>query len=307
MPIRLRALFAVLALVLFTSTAWAEKPAKAKPKAGREPSKGLFWEAKSQKGTVYLLGSVHMADKSLYPLADHIEKSFDASKALAVEADVGNIDGDMQKKMLSMGMYTDGKTSLKTVVSPETYAEASKRAEALGFPPMAMNTLKPWMAALTLTALAAQKSGLDPQLGVDMHFLNAARTGGKTIHELEGMDFQLNLFNDFPANQQDAFLFYTAKEIGQFDKQIRQMMTAWRVGDASGLEKILKQAENDAPKMKPAMEALLTKRNIGMTDKIVGYLESGETTFVVVGAAHLVGPDGIVKLLEKKGYTVERK
>jgi uncharacterized protein YbaP (TraB family) len=301
-----RRLLAALVLVLFTSSAWAEAPAKAKPKAAPEPSKGLFWEAKGKKGTAYLLGSIHMADKTVYPLAPGIEKAFDRSSSLAVEADIGAATPEMQSKLMARGLYTKGET-LQQNVSEETYAEVEKQGSALGLPAAALNALKPWMAALTITAVAAQKAGLNPELGLDMHFLNAARTSGKKIVELEGLDAQIKMFSDFAPEQQEAFLFYSVKEVENFDKSVREMMTAWKTGDASALEKLVNDDELSSPKLKPAMDALLTKRNVGMADKIGAALESGKTTFVVVGAAHLIGPEGVVKLLEKKGYTVERK
>jgi uncharacterized protein YbaP (TraB family) len=55
-------------------------------------------------------------------------------------------------------------------------------------------------------------------------------------------------------------------------------------------------------------QAILKDRNVAMLEKIEGYLEdkSKETYFVVVGAAHMVGEDGIVTRLKEKGYTVTR-
>ena len=210
MTLTLRRLLAALALVLFTSTAWAEAPAKTAPKAAKEPSKGLFWEAKGKKGTVYLLGSIHMADKSVYPLAPAIEKAFDSSSALAVEADIGGAKADMQAKLMSMGVYTKGET-LKKNVSAETYEEVEKQGTALGLPAGTLNAFKPWMAALTITALAAQKAGLNPELGLDMHFLNAAHSSGKKIIELEGVEAQPALAERLDADTARAVFVHGAQ------------------------------------------------------------------------------------------------
>ena len=53
-------------------------------------------------------------------------------------------------------------------------------------------------------------------------------------------------------------------------------------------------------------DKMLTQRNLGMRDKAVEWLKAGDKVFFAVGAAHLIGEDGLVELLRAEGYTVEQ-
>jgi uncharacterized protein YbaP (TraB family) len=307
---RLRPLLALMLLLLVPRWSFAEDGvevqeapvASAKPKAAGAVH-GLFWEAHGKTGTVYLLGSVHMADKSLYPLPAHIEKAFADSSALGVEVNINGNMTEMQQKLMQAGVYPEG-GSLKASLSPETYKKANSVMAPLGLSLDRLDKLKPWMVAMTL---GAQKAGLDQSLGIDVHFLNQAQDTDKKIVELEGIDSQIGLFNGFSSMEQEALLFASANEFPKFKSGIQKIMAAWRDGDAERLNKIIHEDDNAYPKLKPFLKALLDDRNIVMATKVASYFESGKTTFVVVGAAHLVGPTGVVALLQAKGFKVTQK
>ena len=308
--LRLAPVLAFAASLSFSPWAYAEgKPAKVeapKNSVRAAPRKGMFWEAKGKNGSAYLLGSIHVADKQMYPLPLEIESAFLASDTLAVEADVGESEqAALQQKLLASAIYTDG-TTLQSHVSKRTYGAVSKRLTEDGLDIKKLAMLKPWMVAMTMTAIAAQKMGLDPKLGLDMHFLNAAR-GQKSIVEIESIDEQIKLFNALSADQQDAFLLATANEIGKLKPQIQKLFQAWNAGDATAMDAIAHEDEKEHPELKPTMDAILTKRNKTMADRIAQFLESGRTYFVVVGSAHYVGDAGIVALLRAQGYEVTQK
>src|SRR6185436_14237102 len=113
------------------------------------PAKHFMWSVKDSKGaTVYLLGSIHVLTPDVYPLSPEIEKQFDASKVLVEEVNLDDMnDPTALVPILAKAMFTDGRT-LDQVVSAETYAEVKKRAEKAGLPLMAIQRMKPWMAAV---------------------------------------------------------------------------------------------------------------------------------------------------------------
>jgi uncharacterized protein len=78
---------------------------------------------------------------------------------------------------------------------------------------------------------------------------------------------------------------------------------AWKAGDAPAVERIvLQDVEND-----PAMyQRLLVDRNRNWLPAIDALLSGPAHAFVVVGAAHLIGPDGLLQMLKAKGYAVEQ-
>jgi uncharacterized protein YbaP (TraB family) len=88
--------------------------------------------------------------------------------------------------------------------------------------------------------------------------------------------------------------------------EAESMVRAWTSGDAQALESIIADAVQPDTSLAPVLEKLLDKRNVKMTSKIEGYLNSNGTYFVIVGAGHLVDKSGIVELLRGKGYVVEQ-
>lgn len=274
----------------------------------KPPVRGLFYEIvgsqrRPAKSTVYLLGSIHVADDSIYPLPKRIEEAFVASPALVVEADVGDTKTGAAAAFMAAGAYRPGDgRSLKSEVSPRCYAEVAQAAQEFGLPMAKLDGMKPWMAAILLEGVEARLAGLNPAKGIDVHFLNAAR-GKKTIVELEGMDDQLHLFDGLSADQQTALLYITAKERSKFRGELDRLFKAWRTGNAADLEAVIQESAQESPELKPSMDALLGRRNGTMTEKIAGYLEAPGDHFVVVGAAHIVGPTGIVAQLQSRGFT----
>lgn len=269
-------------------------------------SKGLMWKISGGKNQVYVLGSVHIADIGVYPLSRGIEEAFRDSDSLAVEA---NIVQDMEgiAYMQEKSVYADENT-LEKNVSPETYKLLKDKMEKMGI--SKYEKLKPWYAAMLLQNLSLVGSSYDASLGIDVHFLSKAAEN-KNIIEIEGIKFQVDLFDGFSPKLQEQFLLSTLKEdAGDSSKEtIDDIVSAWKAGDASEIEKLLKAMEADESEASREFnDKLLHERNKNMTEKVTSYLEdeSGKTTMVVVGAAHLLGDTGIIKSLKDKGYTVEQ-
>ena len=138
--------------------------------------------------------------------------------------------------------------------------------------------------------------------------MDAARKGNKPIVELESADEQLSLLNDLPDKAGAEFLASTLDSAAETKKLIDRMVKAWKTGDAAGLEKLLiTDPLRERPGLKSAYAKLFDERNVKMAAKIEGYLKKSEQPhFLVVGAGHLIGRNGILKLLQKKGYKVEQ-
>ena len=81
------------------------------------------------------------------------------------------------------------------------------------------------------------------------------------------------------------------------------MIKAWRRGDAETVNRMLREEFQDFPSL---AGRLIDLRNRNWLSKIDGYLRSGKTYFVVVGAGHMGGPNGLLALLRGRGYTIEQ-
>ncbi len=264
-------------------------------------SRAFAWKATRGSGVVYLVGSVHMLTSDFYPLAPSLDAAFKDSDLLVEEANLTEmLSPNTQFAMLSRGMLPAGQ-SLDKVVSPATLALINQHSGGLGMPLEALKQFKPWFLAMTLEAAEWQKAGFDAELGLDKHFFDRAQTDSKSIQGLETTDFQISLFDGMTADQQDRFLAETLKSIDTETASVGKLAGAWKAGDVAGVERlVLAEVKNDPI----TYDRLLVARNRTWLPKIEALFSRPRHAFVVVGAAHLVGPEGVVAMLRAKGYQV---
>lgn len=266
--------------------------------------KSFLWRVQSSRATVYLLGSIHFLKEDVYPLNQTIENAYESSDKLVVEANISEL-GNLDLKMLADRAFYKNDDHLEKQVSPETYRLIKKESKTLGMPIELICMQKPWFLALSFQAMELMRLGYDPQHGVDYHFLSKAQ-GRKSILELESLDEQLSLLSGFSDKEQEQFLLYTLKTVSSMGNQVESMVRAWTSGDAQAMESIIADAVVPDAGIAPLFQKLFDERNLKMTSRIEGYLNSKGSYFVIVGAGHLVGKRGIVELLKGKGYGVEQ-
>jgi uncharacterized protein YbaP (TraB family) len=269
----------------------------------RAQEKSFLWQLQSGKGNIYILGSIHFLKRENYPLNPTIEKAFDSTKKLVLEIDLKSADsGTVQRLTLEKGLHRDGKT-LQENISAETYSLAAKRAQELGIDIGALSPLKPWVVALTMTSLQLQRLGFDPNSGVDRYLAERATKAGKPMAGLETAAFQIELMDQFSASDQESMLRHSLKEMDLLDKGLDQIVRSWAAGDVPALEDLLVNAMREYPAVH---QKIIVDRNRRWLPEIERMIEQGESTLVVVGAAHLVGKEGVIELLKARGYTLEQ-
>jgi uncharacterized protein len=269
---------------------------------GRAQGKSFLWRVHSDKSNFYILGSVHVLKRENYPLNQTIEKAFDSTQKLVLEIDLKSEDAAaVQRVALEKGINRD--RTLQQNVSPETYSLAEKRAQELGIDIQALSLLKPWVVALTMTALQLQKLGFDPNYGVDRYLAERAVKSGKTMVGLETVAFQIGLIDQLPERDQEAMLQQSLKEMDLLDRGLDQIVRAWSTGDVTTLEGLLLSGMREYPAVH---QAIIVDRNRRWLPRIEKMIEQGESALIAVGAAHLIGKDGVIELLRARGYTVEQ-
>jgi uncharacterized protein YbaP (TraB family) len=266
-------------------------------------SRDFLWKVNGKTGAVYLIGSVHLLTEDFYPLSKAFEDAFKDSDLLVEEADLAELlSPQAQMKLLSRGMLPSSQ-SLDTVVAPQTFALVTRRTAALGLPIEPLKRFKPWLLALTLTQLEWQKAGFDGELGLDRHFYDRAQRDGKPIQGLETAEFQISQFDGISMAEQERFLAETLSDLDTEMANLNSLARAWKAGDAPAIERIVLQDLKKDPQM---YQRLLVARNRTWMPKLEALFNRAGRAFVVVGAAHLVGPDGLIALLQAKGYRVEQ-
>jgi uncharacterized protein YbaP (TraB family) len=293
-PRRFAAMLIAVTL-LVTGAAAAQAP--------RASTKSFLWKVQAANGVLYLAGSVHALSADVYPLNPAFERAFQASGTLVEEIDLGEAtEITSSLKLLGKGVFQDGRT-FDQVVSKDTLAMVTERLGGL-VPVEMLKPMKPWMVDLMIEMTDMQKTGLDPKLGLDQHFYDAAKAAGKPVIGLETAESQIDRLDQMPLAVQEQMLRSTVKEIETERNGLGALVAEWRRGDSAALEKTLLASFKDFP---AAYNSLIVERNRNWMPQIEGCLTRPSPCFVVVGAAHLVGPDGLLALLQRKGYRLEQQ
>ena len=274
--------------------------ALAMPGVAASPS--FLWKVTTPAGrSLYLAGSLHLLSSEYYPLAPAFEERFAEADLLVEELDMGEMAAPAsQMLMLQRGMMPAGQT-LESVLAPDTFEAVKSKAAELGLPFAPLQLFKPWALALTLQGMEWQKAGYDANLGLDKHFYDKAIEKGLQVQGLETLAFQIGQFDSLSMPLQDRMLAESLKEMATASTQVGEMARAWKAGDAAAIERIVLADLKSEPQM---YDRLLVARNRTWLPKLDALLTRPRPTFVVVGAAHLVGPDGLLAAFKAKGYTV---
>jgi hypothetical protein len=285
----------MLALLILTL------PVSAAPEPGVDQAKTFMWRVQGDGATVYLLGSVHAMREDSYPLPAAMETAFDSVERLVFEVDLDDLSS-AAIQMLAAGTL-GGERTLEGVVGPATWTKLMVQVEKTDFPAAMFQRMKPWMAAVTITALAMTEAGYLPSAGVDAYFSRRAEEAGKERIALETAEFQVGLFADLTPEQSAAFLRYTLADLETVIPDLDELSAHWRAGRAEAVEALMAEGFDEFPEL---LEKMVTDRNRAWMPLIEGLLAGDSDAMVVVGALHLVGEEGLINLLRKRGYTVDR-
>ena len=262
----------------------------------------ILWQVQSSQNTVYLAGSIHVLQKHQYPLHHVFDDAFNKSSRVMFEVDLDRLSSPLaQMNMLRKGLFSNGET-LSTELSPEIYATAKENVTKRGLNIEDFHRMKPWMVATTIMTVELQRLGFESAFGMDRHFFEKAQAAGKDIQGLETVEFQLDLFDTLPLSIQEQFLLQTLEDLNTLDTQVSKIVKAWKHGDAQELETSL-VGLGEYPELN---QVLVVNRNKDWLPHIEQALQEKEPVFIVVGALHLLGKEGLIASLKEKGYLVQQ-
>lgn len=253
---------------------------------------------------VYLFGSIHIGNKPMYPLPHYVLNPFYDSRYLAVELDTRKVTPAIQRTIRKNTMLARG-DSLKKWLRPASYTRLQNYAKA--------NKLKgysrkqPWFVASHISLNRAAKLGFSPANGVDVHLLGLAKQTKKPVLALESWQEQLSVFGKMTRREQDDYLQETLKShsVARANDPTLKLMWAWQGGHEKDLwNQVSKEmARINNPRF---MKRMLYDRNDRMVKAIKPWLKLPYSTFAVVGSAHMLGQNGILRQLHNQGLQVER-
>jgi uncharacterized protein YbaP (TraB family) len=258
------------------------------------------WKVQKGDSIMYVGGTIHLLRQSDYPLPQEFDKAYSASDMLVFEVDLGMAnDPSVQQKLLSKAMYTDG-TTVDMHLSADVYQLLNEHCLSNGIP---IKQFKPQIIAVLIDTMELAKLGV-AQDGVDMFFYKSATKDNKAIEGLETIDEQIDYLLEMGNGHEDDLVSYTISDLDSTKKNFEIIVDSWKRGDVDKLDRLI--IGDIRTEMPDIYKNIITDRNNNWMRVIEKYFENNKTEFVMVGMAHLVGTDGIIEQMRKKGYKVEK-
>jgi len=257
-----------------------------------------LWELTGTSNRIMLLGSIHFLRATDYPLAPAIGSAFEQADIVLMEIDMDDLDpAASAATVAALAQDPKGRT-LPELLGAPAWKAASAEARELGLDLEMMAPFEPWYAAVVVTQLRLAQLGFDPSLGVESRMAADAQREGKEIRGLETLESQLRILDSLSADAQRAFLQTTLDEAGEIGNLADDMIADWKAGDIQALDAEMLGSVRDQPEV---YRALIVRRNEHFAEAIGRLVDGKKNYLIVVGTLHLVGPDSVLKMLERKG------
>lgn len=264
--------------------------------------KSLIWEisGKDLQQPSYLFGTIHIIDSDDYFLPKGTLSAMDRVSKVVFEIDMADMNDPMKLMPMMQKAFMKGDTTLKDLLSGEDYALVKNHFGKMGLPIFFLEKIKP----MFLTVFAS--GDFDPKdlqngkmKSYEMEFASMAEEGGKSTGGLETIEYQIGIFDAIPYADQANMLIQAINSSDTEGDQFHQLIQLYKEQDIQGLYEIMQGDET----IETYQDALLNNRNKNWILPMSAMMVEGPT-FFAVGAGHLGGPQGIVKLLRKEGYSV---
>jgi uncharacterized protein YbaP (TraB family) len=259
-------------------------------------TKGLLWKIEAAgAATSHLFGTIHSDDARVTALPEAVARALDNSECFVMEA---MLDGNSLVLMAQTMFFTDERT-LEQVIGRKLYTESVKALSARGIPTLGVEKQKPWAVMMAL-------SMPPPRTGefLDLVLQARATRQNKPVSGLETVAEQLAIFDELPLRDQVALLEDTVRLQAELDSEFEALHKAWLARDLAAIVAISeKHKPTDERLYQEGMDRLIVQRNRRMAERMTPMLRQGGA-FIAVGAAHLPGETGLLRLLEKAGYRV---
>lgn len=261
----------------------------------------LLWEIShpNLSSSSYLFGTIHLIGAEDFFLTQATKEAFDASDKIVFEInleDMMNMSG--QISMLTKAFMSDGMT-LKKLLSPEDYKLVGEHFNNQGIPLLLFERIKP----LFLSAMVQGGGGLNPEemKSYEMEFYDMAKAARKPMAGLETAEYQMSMFDSIPYKVQATMLVEAIKASGSDSDELQKMTDMYKSQNIDGMHSAFLDEDSE---LFGYEELLLNQRNRNWIPVMADMMRR-QTVFFAVGAGHLGGPEGVVELLRREGYTLK--
>lgn len=263
-----------------------------------------MWVVEGGQGTVEILGSVHLLKPGTRWFDGAVKNALERADDLTLETVLDQAaHKTIQDITVREGLYPAGQ-SLQAHVPPAVYQHTVVTARKMGIQEPVIQRFRPWYASIVLASGMVQGMGFDSNAGVERTLSEEARLRGLPIRGLETPEQQIMLLARTEPRVQVAMLEDTMRQVDEVQVMLDKLTLAWTEGDLKTLERLL---VDEVKTSKALYDLVIVKRNEEWVPKIQALMATPGHHLLVVGAAHLVGPDSVITKLEKAGVKVRRQ
>lgn len=290
---------AIIAPILILVALAACSNDRGKEAADWPPPNPLLYEIAAADGTVqgWMFGTIHALPDDIDWRTPAIGRVIDAADFLVVE--IGAVTGrDKGTSVYASLAQSPGLPPIAQRLPAELRPQLAALLDRGGLEAEAFATEESWAAAIALARIDATG---DPANGVDRALI--AEFAGRPQRQLEGLRGQLAIFDRLPETAQSAMLAAVVRDSDAARRDPGRLQRAWISGDEATIEASTREGILADPELRAA---LLTRRNHRWVAALVPLLAEAPRPLIAVGAAHLVGPEGLAALLADEGYRIRR-
>jgi uncharacterized protein YbaP (TraB family) len=263
-----------------------------------------LWRVKHGTSTLYLFGSLHVLPDGYAWRTPQIDAALDASDLFIFEVPVDEAALKDEKDYIIQNGILPRRQTLRGMLSAnefETYSAVLRRA---GLRPEQFVRYRPWLAAVMVGLAYLHREDLASLKGADDELMTYAREHGRPLLYLESMREQMELLTSGDERGHLKALKNLIVQLPRSRDEEKQLRDTWAKGDVAHFTALLDAYFKDRPE---AQEMLINRRNRNWLTSFKQYLERPDsTTMVTVGAAHIGGTNGLVAMLCRNGYEVQR-
>lgn len=260
------------------------------------------WQVSSGESRVLIGGTIHILAESDYPLPGVFDRAYKACDILVFETDIGKMaQPEFVQKVMATMTYS-GQETLESKLTAKTFADLTKFSSQRGLDAKSLNQFKPGMVMVMLTLAEAARAGAVGS-GVDEHFFIQGRKDHKPMRFFEAPMDQIRFLSQIGIGKEDEMIAYILRDVGSLANLLPVMKKAWRTGDNDLMfDSSLAPLKTQYPGL---YTSIMVNRNLAWLPVIAQMLKTPEVEFILVGAGHLAGDQGLLKLLEEKGFSAE--
>jgi hypothetical protein len=287
MLLRLRPFLLAALASLVAGSAWAAPP---------------LWVVHGPHCTLYLFGSVHILPPDINWEPSRLKRAVAHAKEVWFEIPLDNASMAAASEAAEVeGMQPPGQT-LTAELNPADQARLVELSQAYAVPMEELNRLKPWLAEIRLSVASYRDLGASRELGVEHQILQTAPPTARQ-RAFETPEQQIGYLASSSVPDQIASLEETFGELEAGPAGFQRLIHAWMTGDIKGLRA---EALDPLAKASPAIyQTMVVQRNEHWLQIVLARLQSPGNAVMVVGAGHLIGPDGLPALLRANGVKVD--